>query len=351
MWYATISIGLLLVLFVWIAFKGPTTEWGDVKQAILFHQVRKYLLLIDERKTHIKYWRPSVLLLSGGGISYPLMDFCNNLKKGGLYVVGGVMLGEVEALHGTIDGVRSGFISAIDKMKLKAFPDVTVAQDYRTGCQNLMMLAGLGGMKPNTVVVPMISNSRVAKVPADAAAFYEGVSAKFASWPWDDDVAPDTGSFKDSLEFVSVVRDVLALQKNAVVACNFQNVDDTFVLSSHGRRISSERGITKASTPLLSDIADATYSSLPLPRRLSGTHSSRDRGYLDVWVLGDWNWGDLEGTLSLQLQLAYILHSKPTWNSKTKIRVINLIAPGKQDPIRKSVFYRFLGRFRSRGRL
>ena len=107
-WYATISIGLLLVLFVWIAFRGPATEWGDVKQAILFHQVRKYLLLLDERKSHRKYWRPSVLLL---GDAPPLMSFCNDLKKGGVYVVGKVLLGELSDLAETIDQTRSAMMT------------------------------------------------------------------------------------------------------------------------------------------------------------------------------------------------------------------------------------------------
>ena len=50
----------------------------------------KLLLKLDTDKNHPKYWRPSVLLYAPTPDTYPLVDFCNVLKKGGLYVVGTV---------------------------------------------------------------------------------------------------------------------------------------------------------------------------------------------------------------------------------------------------------------------
>lgn len=52
--------------------------------------MRKYLLRLDERKMHPKFWRPSLLLL----VQHPasdeninLVEFGNNVKKGGECVV------------------------------------------------------------------------------------------------------------------------------------------------------------------------------------------------------------------------------------------------------------------------
>ena len=108
-----------IAVFGWLIYRAPENVWGDVTQSIIFHQVRKYLLKLDERKDHAKAWRPSLLLLADS--QYPaLIDFCNNLKKGGLYIIGVTIDGEFGDFESTT-ALRKSWINFIDRNGLKVF--------------------------------------------------------------------------------------------------------------------------------------------------------------------------------------------------------------------------------------
>ena len=84
---------------------------------------------------HVKFWRPQVLLLiSNPRKSCNIIDFANSLKKGGLYILGHVFVGELDNMNRdpTINELNH-WLSLIDHMKLKAFPELTVSSSLRTG--------------------------------------------------------------------------------------------------------------------------------------------------------------------------------------------------------------------------
>lgn len=95
---AGISWILTCVLFVAIHVMTPPQHWGEVTQALLYHQVRKLLLRLDGSRRHVRNWRPQLLLLmsrcdaNGGDRSTEcLAATLNHVKKSGLLLLAHVV--------------------------------------------------------------------------------------------------------------------------------------------------------------------------------------------------------------------------------------------------------------------
>ncbi|XP_014284012.1 solute carrier family 12 member 9 [Halyomorpha halys] len=225
--YAVSSIVLCFLLIVLLHLFSPSSQtagWGSLTQALIFHQVRKYLLMLDSRKDHVKFWRPQVLLLVGNPrSSTPLIHFTNDMKKSGLYVLGHVIAGkEFSEFPTDPAGIEyPHWLSLVDHLKVKAFIELTVARSVRDGLNHLSHLAGLGAMKPNTIVLGFRDNQKpldLFKTPGS-----EFLTDKFEKE--DESLFPlrDSENQVDFQEYVYLISDILRMQKNICIARNFQN--------------------------------------------------------------------------------------------------------------------------------
>ncbi|KAK0535124.1 hypothetical protein OC834_001622 [Tilletia horrida] len=151
---AGLCIVIEVLLFIAIHVFSPPKPWGDVTRNLHYHIVRKYLLRIDERKGHVKYWRPQLLLLANNPrTEWNLIIFCNSLKKGALYVLGHIIKGDFAECLPELRRQQIAWLKLVDISGIKSFVDVVIARDEREGARNLILSCGLGGMRPNVVVL------------------------------------------------------------------------------------------------------------------------------------------------------------------------------------------------------
>ncbi|CAB3404633.1 unnamed protein product [Caenorhabditis bovis] len=294
---SALGVVVLLSLIMVLHYQAPSVSSGSISQALIYHQVRKYLLLLDVRKEHVKYWRPQILLLvSRPASACSLLDFVNDLKKSGLYVIGHVRKGDLDS-NQVVDPLQQVFpywLSLVDYLKLKAFVELTLSNNIRHGIQQLMRLSGLGAMKPNTVVIgfhekqpssvtlkesQLLKDLRYSKI--DRAAVVEYFTAG-DYMPRELDGNLERLSTED---YVHVLKDVIHMTKNLCLARHFSKLDKE-----------------------------------ALQRGWNG-----QKRYIDVWPVDlqkpvETGLGWDNSSLFL-LQLACILSMSSRWRSYTKLRV------------------------------
>ena len=248
--------------------------------------------MLDPRKAHIKYWRPRILLL----VAHPkqsceLINFINDIKKGGLFVIGHVKIGALDDYE--LDPVQteySQWMSLIDNLKVKAFAELTLASTVSEGFLHLLRISGLGGMKPNTVCLGFYDDAK----PVDSLAKSMKRKKRFFS-SLEKGLANGIDMFEDypireekkaklqtPSDYVKMIYNSLKLQKNVCVCRHFNQLDKSMILKS-----------------------SSDY-------------------YIDVWPLNLFRPGTasiFDDTCLFMLQLACILDMVPGWKSKTELRV------------------------------
>uniref|UniRef100_A0A4W5L067 Solute carrier family 12 member 9 n=1 Tax=Hucho hucho TaxID=62062 RepID=A0A4W5L067_9TELE len=246
--YASASIAFMLLLLLLIHYLSPTSSWGYISQALIFHQVRKYLLMLDVRKDHVKFWRPQVLLMvSNPRSSVGLITFINDIKKSGLYVLGHVQLGDLDTLPSDpLQCLYDSWLSLVDHLNIKAFVNLTLADSVRHGVQHLLFISGLGGMRPNTLVLGFYDDC----TPKDKLTDHNLADATVPTQDPEDERPPyhfpalrasidgkeegngENGKVMGLQEYVAVIADAMKMLKNVALARYFHQFDRASTISS-----------------------------------------------------------------------------------------------------------------------
>ncbi|CBK21731.2 uncharacterized protein [Blastocystis hominis] len=251
---ALISVLVMVAIFIYLLYTTPRQEWGDISQSLIFHQARKMLLKLDLDKNHPKYWRPSILLYAPTPETFPLIDFCNVLKKGGLYVVGTVYQKDLTQENDEFYTLENFWSFFIGHCNVKAFSMVSFAPSAAEGLHNMVSTCGLGALRPNTIVIPL-EKERSYGASSSVEILHRLKGMTDVDLPLVS--VPLPSQLSDS-DYYALINDVMVLQRNIVIAANYEKIQP------HG---------TEICWPAMRD-------NYPNPKENT----------LDMVIVGDWDW-------------------------------------------------------------
>ena len=153
--WAVLSLLVIAGLHWFIRSHEIESRWGDLHSGAAFERARRALLRLEEEAYHPKNWRPSILALSGTAWSRPhVAIFAHWLTAGhGILTMAHVVTGDVETLAERRERFEGALRAFIAKEELQAFPAVVVSQYLSDGIESLVQCHGIGGLKPNTVLL------------------------------------------------------------------------------------------------------------------------------------------------------------------------------------------------------
>ncbi|KAI0124222.1 solute carrier family 12 member 3 [Xylariales sp. AK1849] len=309
--YAASAICLLVFLFLLIHYTSPPKHWGDVSQNLIYHQVRKYLLRL--KPEHIKFWRPQIILLINNPRHHTrLIRFCNSMKKGSLYILGHVII--TDDFNTGIHEAKlqqtawTKYISEFSK--IKAFVQLTMSPTIEWGVRNLILSAGLGGMRPNIAVLGFYNMDELRK----SQPLVPGIPD-----------SPSKVDFSTKVEGKAVRRG-----RGDTSARLLEGFLPTDTIRTEGMLS------VKSYLTILEDLAlrhrlnvaiGKGFQSLETPRQ----DEANTKKYIDLWPIQMSAEITAEGqsvrttnfdTYTLILQLGYILLSVPTWKKTFRLRIL-----------------------------
>ncbi|XP_063696209.1 solute carrier family 12 member 7 isoform X4 [Culicoides brevitarsis] len=157
--FALLAMGMALVIYKYIEYRGAEKEWGDGIRGLALSAARYSLLRLEEGPPHTKNWRPQILVLCKLNNDFKpkykkLISFASQLKAGkGLTVTVSCIEGDYSKRSGDAIAAKEYMKKYIKDERVKGFVEVLCTKDVAEGLSHIIQTIGLGGMKPNTVIL------------------------------------------------------------------------------------------------------------------------------------------------------------------------------------------------------
>merc|ERR1719193_1228092 len=154
---AVATCAAIVILYSFMLYLKPETIWGSSADALVFLNALNNSYSLNEKKDHIKTYRPKILVLSGNPAHRkPLVDFANLLtKKMSLLVCGHIL---PEGNSHDVEIIKDTVQNWFKDHSIKSFYTVQQSQVFSDGAKNIISLSGLGKLSPNMVMMGFNSN-------------------------------------------------------------------------------------------------------------------------------------------------------------------------------------------------
>ncbi|MFP6906882.1 MAG: amino acid permease [Verrucomicrobiota bacterium] len=153
--WAVIAMAAMAGLWWHISRIEVSKRWGDATSGFAFERCRRALLRLEEERYHPKNWRPSILAFIGlAGSRSHLAEYGHWMTAGhGILSLAQVITGELETRVQRLKIEGDRIREFIEDENIDAFPALVVASEVTDGMKSLIQCHGVGGIRPNTVLI------------------------------------------------------------------------------------------------------------------------------------------------------------------------------------------------------
>lgn len=167
------AIGLLFAVYHYLKRSDIPARWSDSSRSHHLQQVRQHLLAAEEDPEHARDWRPQLLVFTQeSDRRIPLLTFAAWIEGGsGFTEAVQIVEGEGTAARKARESAHRNLVEAIAQSRHAMFPLTVSATDYAQTMSVLLQSAGIGPLRPNTVVLNWMGDSAKA-IPGIGAYTY-----------------------------------------------------------------------------------------------------------------------------------------------------------------------------------
>lgn len=153
--WAIVAILMVAGVYVLITRAEIRVQWGDLQRGLAFQKAKRALFQLEKDIYHPKNWRPTILALSGGA-----WNRLNLVKYAGLLSANRGVVSLAQVITGDLENSFTKQMKAEEQIQkfireenMEAFPVVVVDERFEEGLKALLQCHGVGGMRPNTVLL------------------------------------------------------------------------------------------------------------------------------------------------------------------------------------------------------